>query len=84
MYQAKSGVKIFPFTGWGGVPPAKVAQNELKQILVLGFLRSDDFWGEGGSLCEIQTDRQPDTRHSDQISRSARRDGATKNDMINR
>ena len=85
MYQAKSGVKNFPFTGWGGVPPAKVAQNELKQILVLEFLRSDDFQGGGGgSLCEIQTDRQPDTRHSDQISRSTRRDGATKNDMINR
>ena len=27
-----------------------------------------------GSFCEIQTD----TRHSDQISRSTRRDGATK------
>ena len=34
--------------------------------------------GGGGSLCEIQTYVQPDTRHSDQISRSARRDGATK------
>ena len=47
MYQAKSGVKIFPFSGGGGVPPRKVAQNELKQILVLEFLRSDDFWGGG-------------------------------------
>ena len=79
MYQAKSGVKNFPFPGGGG-PPGKVAQNELKHILVLEFLRSDDFrGGGGGSLCEIQTTRQPDTRHSDQISRSARRDGATKN-----
>ena len=26
-----------------------------------------------------RTDRQPDTRYSDQISRSARRDGGTKN-----
>ena len=44
-------------------------------------MKPDDFRGGGGgeSLCEIQTDRQPDTRHSDQISRSARRDGATKN-----
>ena len=56
--------------------PRKVAQNELKHILVLEFLRSDDFWGGGGvSLCEIQTD----TCHSDQISHSARRDGVTKN-----
>ena len=79
--------KFFPFTGgggmgWGGggggVTPGKVAQNELKQILVLEFLRSDDFQRGGGSLCEIQTDVQLDTRHSDQISRSARRDGATK------
>ena len=56
MYQAKSGVKNFSlyWVGWGG-PPGKVAQNELKQILVLEFLRSDDFRGEGGPLCEIQT-----------------------------
>ena len=84
MYQAKSGVKNVSLYWGGGVPPRKVAQNELKQILVLEFLRSDDFWrgGVGGSLCEIQTDRQPDTRHSDQISRSARRDGATKKYVI--
>ena len=45
MYQAKSGVKNFSLY-WGGVPPPeKVAQNELKHILVLEFLRSDDFWG---------------------------------------
>ena len=49
--------KIFPFTGVGegGSPPEKVAQNELKHILVLEFLRSDDLWGGGVSLCEIQT-----------------------------
>ena len=37
--------------------------------------------GEGGlpSVRYRRTDRQPDTRHSDQISRSACRDGATKN-----
>ena len=53
MYQAKSGVKKFPFTGKGGdpPPPEKVAQNELKHILVLEFLRSDDFLvGGGGPL----------------------------------
>ena len=84
MYQAKSMSKNFPFIGGGGgvCPPQKVAQNELKQILVLEFLRSDDFrggGGGGGSLCEIQMYIRTDTRHSDQISRSARRDGATKN-----
>ena len=50
MYQAKSGVKNFSLY-WGGVPPpGKVAQNELKQILVLEFLRSDDFRGGGVPL----------------------------------
>ena len=50
MYQAKSGVKIFSlyWGGGGGVPPEKVTQNELKHILVLEFLRSDDFRGGGG------------------------------------
>ena len=48
MYQAKSGVKNFSLYWGGGTPPEKVAQNELKQILVLEFLRSDDFRGGGG------------------------------------
>ena len=87
MYQAKSGVKFFSLY-WGGSPPptptphpGKVAQNELKQILVLEFLRSDDFWGggRGPSVRYRWTYNRTDTRHSDQISRSARRDGATKN-----
>ena len=48
MYQAKSGVKKFSLY-WGGGSPRKVAQNELKHILVLEFLRSDDLWrGVGG------------------------------------
>ena len=38
--------------------------------------------GGGGSLCEIQMYNRTDTCHSDQISRSARRDGATKNPDI--
>ena len=65
MYQAKSGVKNFPlFWGRGGQGrgPEKVAQSELKHILVLEFLRSDDLGG-GGSLCEIQTNEQK-TRHT--------------------
>ena len=62
MYQAKTGVKKFPLYWGGGSPPEKVAQNELKHILVLKFLRSDDFQG-GGSLCEIQTTGRTD-RHT--------------------
>ena len=54
MYQAKSGVKnVSLYWIWGGGrggSPEKVAQNELKQILVLEFLRSDDFWGGGGGV----------------------------------
>ena len=49
MYQAKSGVKnFFPLVGGGGSPQKKVAQNELKHILVLEFLRYDHFLGGGG------------------------------------
>ena len=50
MYQAKSGVKNFSLYLGGGVLPGKVAQNELTQILVLEFLRSDDFRGGGPSV----------------------------------
>ena len=46
MYQAKSGVKNFSL--YLGGPPKKVAQNELKHISVLEFLRSDDFPVGGG------------------------------------
>ena len=86
MYQAKSDVKKFSlyWGGGGGVPPEKVAENELKHILVLEFLRSNDLWGGGGGGGPSVRYRQPnqpnvqtDRRHSDQISRSARRDGAT-------
>ena len=72
--------------GGGGSPSKKVAQNELKHILVLEFLRYDHFLGgEGGSekLTGQQTSKQARLQtsghHSDQISRSALRDGATKN-----
>ena len=85
MYQAKSGVKKFsPLVGGGGgSPKKKVAQNELKHILVLEFLRYDHFlggWGCGGvRKVNGPTTRQTSGHHSDQISRSALRDGATKN-----
>ena len=52
MYQVKFGVKNFSLY-WGGGGGGgrgslrKVAQNELKHILVLEFLRSDDFGGGG-------------------------------------
>ena len=65
MYQAKSGVKKFsPLVGGGGgggVPQKKVAQNELKDILVLEFLRYDHFLGGGGGsekLMGQQTSKQ--------------------------
>ena len=48
--------KFFPLVEGGG-PPGKIAQNELKQILVLEFLRSEDL--RGGGVCEIQTTNQP-------------------------
>ena len=32
----------------GGVPPKNMAQSDAKHILVLGFLRSDDFLGVMG------------------------------------
>ena len=52
MYQAKSGVKNFSlyWGGGGGGGARKVAQNELKHISVLEFLRSDDLLGGGVPL----------------------------------
>ena len=90
MYQAKSGVKKFsPLVGGGGggSPQKQVAQNELKHILVLEFLRYDHFLGGGsekltGQQASKQTSRQTSGHHSDQISRSALRDGATKKQIL--
>ena len=69
--------------GKGGVPPKKVPQNCLKHVLVLEFLRSDEIFLPGGGGSEKLTTKQPsnqaDRHYSDQISRSALRDGATKN-----
>ena len=74
MYQAKSGVKKFSPLVWegGGSPKKKVAQNELKHILVLEFLRYDHFLGgvqkvngptnkQASKQTSKQTDRHPDT-----------------------
>ena len=60
MYQAKSGVKKFsPLVGGeGGSPKKKVAQNELKHILVLEFLRYDHFLGGGSEKLTGQQARQ--------------------------
>ena len=89
MYQAKSGVKNFsPLVGGGGgeSPPKKVAQNEVKHILVLEFLRYDHFLGgvrkvngPTNKQASKQARLQTSGHHSDQISCSALRDGATKN-----
>ena len=70
--------KFFPLLGGGSPPPKKVAQNELKHILVLEFLRSNDLCVCVGGGCPSVRYKRTDTRHSDQIRRSARRDGATK------
>ena len=50
--------KFFPLQGGGG-PPKKVAQHELKHILVWEFLRSDDLLGEGGPSVRY---KQPDNQ----------------------
>ena len=40
----------------------KVAQNGLKHVLVLEFLKSDEIWGGGGGgLTNKHTDRHTDT-----------------------
>ena len=66
-----------PFTDGGGKggPQKKVAQNELKHILVLEFLRSDDFLGvvwEWGGVQKVtskqarqQASNQPDGHYGD-------------------
>ena len=65
-----------------GVQNSKFAQNGVKHGLVLEFLRSDEIfeiWSE--KLTGQQASKQGTIHpghHSDQISRSALRDGATK------
>ena len=77
-----------PFTmgggggGGGGCPKIKVAQNGMKHGLVLEFLRSDEIfeiWSEKltGQQTSKQARQHTSGHHSDQISRSALRDGAT-------
>ena len=46
IHQAKSGVKKFSLYRWrGGGGVWEVAQNDVKHILVLEFLRPDNFLG---------------------------------------
>ena len=64
----------------GGGQKIKVAQNGVKHGLVLEFLRSDEIfeiWSK--KLTGQQANKHTSGHHSDQISRSALRDGATKN-----
>ena len=69
--------------GGGGNPKIKVAQNGLKHGLVLEFLRSDEIIE---ILCVRLTRIHPSIhpyRHDrDQISRSARRAGATNKNQV--
>ena len=62
--------------GGGEVPIIEVAQNGLKHVLVLEFLRSNMIWGGGGGASYTQTNKttgqQPYRHYGDQISRSAR------------
>ena len=74
MYQAKSGVKNLSLY-WGGSPPPRESCSEWAETN-FGF---GIFWdpmisqeeGGGVSVRYKQPDNRTDTRHSDQISRSA-------------
>ena len=83
MYQAKSSVKNFSlYWEGGGVPLKKLLRMSWNKFWFWNFwdlMISGGVGGVGGFLCEIQTTGRTDTHHSDQISRSARRDGTTKN-----
>ena len=62
----------FTDLGGGGGPPKKVAQNDMKHILVLEFLRSDGFlgvmgWGEVYEKVS-QTTNQPTNCTSNQTN----------------
>ena len=64
--------------GGRGGQKIKVDQNGVKHGLVLEFLRSDEIfeiWSE--KLTGQQASKHTSGHHSDQISRSALRDGAT-------
>ena len=68
--------------GGGGGQKIKVAQNGVKHGLVLESLRSDEIfeiWSEKltGQQASNQASKHTSGHHSDQISRSALRDGAT-------
>ena len=71
--------KMFPFTGEGGPPPKKLLRMSWNTFWFWNFWDPMIFFFGGGPSVRY---RQTDTRHSDQISRSARRDGATNNSCI--
>ena len=60
------------FEGVEQVLKIKVAQNDLKHLLVSEFLKSDEILKiENFCNCSSTTDNQPEGYHSDQLSRSA-------------
>ena len=62
--------KNFPLPMGGGVRNKKIAQNDAKHILVLEFLRSDDFVGGGGHEKVIRhTTNQPNRPTDTMVSR---------------
>ena len=70
----------------GGGQKIEVAQNGVKHGLVLEFLRSDEIfeiWSEKlTGATSKQASKHTSGHHSDQIGRSALRDGATKKRAI--
>ena len=97
MYQAKSGVKKFsPLVGGGGgsPPKKKLFKMSWNTFWFWNFWDTIIFWGGGvrkvngptnkqaSKQASKQADRQTSGHHSDQISRSALRDGATKNNVF--
>ena len=83
-HQAKSGVFSWWVVGGGGGgiwgKKIKIAQNGLKHVLILEFLKFNEiFWNFVFDLTTKQASIHQHVHHSDQISRSAHWGGAIKN-----